>query len=241
MINFIKNLLLSTTAPDGEEKIRNAIAFFASEHERLTHKPLSVSSLHRYLALLDHTSMEKTGRPVFGLGHRTKWRLLTESGGGRKTTRKQDCFVLIPGRDEYLVKATREPNLSYFSSFELDEMKGLAEVNADRLTKVLHRRFSSLETEDRMKLDQVSAELVANTPEMAWTEIDVSEHSFFNNREEVGEMAGLGLLMEKYEAQLKELETQMAEVKRKLKIVTEASNLLREEGLSDDEPQPRWP
>ena len=51
-------------------------------------------------------------------------------------------------------------------------------------------------------------------------------------------MSGLNLLTEKYVTQLKELESRVAEVKRKLETLTEASRLLEEEGLSEDGPQP---
>jgi hypothetical protein len=53
-------------------------------------------------------------------------------------------------------------------------------------------------------------------------------------------MSSLQLLTEKYVNQLKELEASMAEVKRKLEIVMEASRLLTEEGLSEDSHSPDW-
>jgi hypothetical protein len=49
-------------------------------------------------------------------------------------------------------------------------------------------------------------------------------------------MSSLQLLTEKYVNQLKELEASMAEVRRKLEIVMEASRLLEEEGFSEDSP-----
>ena len=52
-------------------------------------------------------------------------------------------------------------------------------------------------------------------------------------------MSGFQLLIEKYVAQIKELETRMAETKHKLEIVMEASRLLAEEGLSDEYPADR--
>lgn len=52
----------------------------------------------------------------------------------------------------------------------------------------------------------------------------------------VPKMSSLQLLTEKYITQLKALETQMADVKHKLEIVTEASRFLEEEGLSEDGP-----
>ncbi len=54
-------------------------------------------------------------------------------------------------------------------------------------------------------------------------------------------MSGLTLLTEKYTNQLTELENKMAELKRKMETVAEASRLLEEEGLSEEEQTPRWP
>jgi hypothetical protein len=236
---------MTTAVHDGEEKVKNAIAFLASEHERLTQELLAVTTVHKYLAFIDNASLEKIGRPAFGFPRRERERTFTDPYERRETP-KDDCFVLIPRKGEYVVKATREPDLSCFSSFELDEMKRLVKVNADRLAKVLHKRFSSLKTDGTKKLDEVYADRLDDTREDAWAAIknaamDVSERSFFTKRKEVGKMSGLNLLIEKYENRLKELETQMEEVKRKLEVVTEASRLLKEEGLSEDEPRPRWP
>jgi hypothetical protein len=63
---------------------------------------------------------------------------------------------------------------------------------------------------------------------------DVFDDDFFINHKEVGTMANLHALIEKYVTQIKELETRMAETKHKLEVVMEASRLLAEEGLSDD-------
>ena len=49
-------------------------------------------------------------------------------------------------------------------------------------------------------------------------------------------MSGLQSLIERYAGQLKELEARLADVKHKLEIVTEASRLLGEEGLSEASP-----
>ena len=53
-------------------------------------------------------------------------------------------------------------------------------------------------------------------------------------------MVSLQLLTEKYVNQLKELEASVAEVKRKLEVVMEASRLLEEEGLSEDSHSRDW-
>lgn len=49
-------------------------------------------------------------------------------------------------------------------------------------------------------------------------------------------MSSLNVLIEKYAAQIKELEARLAETGRKLEIVSEAFRLLVEEGLSDEFP-----
>lgn len=243
MKEFIKKLLLTKAVPEGEKKVRGAIAFFASEHERLTQKPLAVSSLHTYLTLLDHVSSEKVGRPVFGRHFRRVGKTLTDPRA-RQETRKDDSFALILQEGTYVVKATKEPDLSYFSALELDEMKRLIKVNA--LRKVLHTRFSSLETDGTARPDEVPADLTEDTQEEARAEIknaamDGSEGNFFAKSKEANEMTGLTLLMEKYETRLSELEAQMAQVKRKLETVTEVLSLLKEEGLLEDDPKPHWP
>ena len=61
---------------------------------------------------------------------------------------------------------------------------------------------------------------------------------FFTNEKEVRTMSGLKMLTGKYVAEMKELETRLADVKHKLEIVLEASRLLEEEGLSEDNPPP---
>ena len=242
MKRFIRNLLMAKAVPDGENKVRSAIAFFASEHERLTQKPLAVSSLQTYLTLLDHISLEKVGRPVFGRHFRRMGKTLTDPLG-RQETSQNDCFALILQEGEYVVKATKDPDLTYFSSLELDEMKRLVKVNA--LRRVLHRQVSSLKDGTR-RFDDVIVDFVDDTREeaQAGTEnavMDEFERDFFTKRKEVNEMTGLKLLSEKYETRLSELETQMGEVKRKLETVTEALRLLKEEGILEDDPKPHWP
>jgi hypothetical protein len=49
-------------------------------------------------------------------------------------------------------------------------------------------------------------------------------------------MAGPQALIEKYAAQIRDLETRMAETKRRLEVIMEASRLLAEEGLADEQP-----
>jgi hypothetical protein len=50
-------------------------------------------------------------------------------------------------------------------------------------------------------------------------------------------MAGPHALIEKYAAQIRDLETRVAETKRRLEVIMEASRLLAEEGLADEQPE----
>ena len=65
---------------------------------------------------------------------------------------------------------------------------------------------------------------------------DVFNDDFIATYKEAYGMAGLHALIEKYVAQIKELETRMADIRHKLEVFTEASRLLLEEGISDEEP-----
>jgi hypothetical protein len=63
---------------------------------------------------------------------------------------------------------------------------------------------------------------------------DLFDDDLFTKRKEVMTMSNLNVLIEKYVAQMKELETRMADTKHKLEIILEATHLLVEEGLSDE-------
>lgn len=212
--------------PGKEDKIKNAICFFAFEHERLTGKLPTLKSLYDYLAFLDYASIEKTGHPALGL--------LYSMRGGHPlpvTTHeklqglKKDPFIFLPqGHGAYLVKAAGEPDLSWFSSFEKNQMKRLVETYARRFAKAR---------------DAVAA---ADFRKRRWTRSgggvgyeDVFNDDFIKEYKEANAMAGLHTLMERYIAQIKELENRMADTKHKLEIVMEALRLLTEEGLSEEQ------
>jgi hypothetical protein len=221
-----------TTEPGREEKIRNAICFFASEHEKLTHKPLAHTFLYKYLAFLDFASLEKVGRPALGLLSCTMGRGPVPVGiYGKGDKPRDDRFVYVSrGEGRYIVKAAGEPDLSCFSAFELNEMKKLVETYAHQFAKAfdlggvgLGATVYSTKTRHNRKGGMINYG-------------DVFDDEFFTKQREVRIMSGLQLLTEKYVTQLKDLETRMGEVKHKLETVMEASRLLEEEGLSEDSP-----
>jgi hypothetical protein len=219
---------MAVTIRDREKKIKNAICFFASEHERLTHKPLTHTFLDQYLAFFDFASMEKIGHPALGLLYRTRGRGPLPIGTYEmRDKQKNGCHILLSqSKGRYIVKATGKPDLSCFSPFELSEMKRLVETYAHRFAKA----FDAGEAM-RAGLRKGSRGVRTNA---GIDYDDVFDHNFFTKHEEATTMNNLHALIEKYVAQMKELETRMTDVKHKLEVVMEASRLLMEEGLSDE-------
>lgn len=130
---MIEAPMTTTAIPYREEKIKNAVCFFASEHENRTRKPLSQTSLYKYLAFLDFKSLEETGRPALGLVYKAMERgpVPIEIYGKRDSLRNE-CFAFVSLEEgKYIVKANGKPDLDYFSPFELKEMKRLIEIYAD--------------------------------------------------------------------------------------------------------------
>ena len=224
------SLPVATRIPYSEEKTKNAICFFASEHERRTGTLLTHTSLHKYLAFLDYSSTEKTGRPALGVLYQTRERQpLPVSTYAKLQRSRRDCVAFLRGgRGGYFVKAIGEPDLSSFSPFEVSEMKSLVETYAHRFAKRHDAGDASFKEE--------------GSPERTWfarTNASVGYEEVFDNiiatYKEAYAMADLHALIEKYVAQIKELETRLAETKRRLEVVMEASRLLVEAGLSDEQ------
>jgi len=216
---------MAALIPHRGERITNAICFFASEHERLTGTLLTHTSLYKYLAFLDYATMEKTGRPALGLLYlaRMEHPLPVDAYGELQRSRKDCSIFLSLGQGLYLVKATEEPDLSFFSPFEVSEMQSLVGSYAHRFAKA---RNAAEAKGSRKRRWMRTSEGVGYG--------DVFEDNFIATYKEVYTMAGLHALIEKYLAQVKELETRLADTKGKLEVLTEASRLLTEEGLSDE-------
>ena len=127
------------------------------------------------------------------------------------------------------MKATGEPDVSYFSPFELSEMKKLVETYALRFAKACGAEETRLDDTGFWGRTPIRTD-----EDVGYDEVFIDE--FITTYRKAYAMASLNVLIEKYVAQIKELETHMADAKHKLEIVMEASRLLAEEGLSDDYP-----
>ena len=148
MVRLHKHSIMASSIPYREEKIKNAICFFASEHEKHTHKPLSQTFLYKYLAFLDFKSIEVIGRPTLGLIYSAmdKGPVPIEIYANRDKL-KNECFVFVPLEEEkYIVKANGKPDLDYFSPFEIGEMNRLIEIYADYFVKASDISEASHET-----------------------------------------------------------------------------------------------
>jgi hypothetical protein len=208
-----------------EEKIKNAICFFALEHEKLAREPLGLNSLRKYLASLGYRSFEMSRRPALGLlrGRLGRRHVIVDIDG-KQTKLKGDCFSLVPYHGTYVVEAAGSPDLNYFSPFELLGMKRTVEIGAAGLERRVDSGLDIREARGRRMWVGEKAE-------------DEAIHEPPTKHKEVCDMSGLNMLIQRYTKQLEELETRMAEVKRKLEITMEASRLLQEEGLSEDGPR----
>ena len=123
--------------PYQKEKIENAICYFASEHYKTTHKPLTQTYLYKYLAFLDFKSLEDTGKPALGL----EYVAMDHGPVPIKIYRDRDkiksnCFDFrSSGKNVYVVVAKGTPDLDFFSDQEIKEMRRLIEIYADQFVK----------------------------------------------------------------------------------------------------------
>lgn len=116
-----------------KEKIENAIAFFASRHKKATRKPLSQTFLYKYLAFLDFTSLEETGRPVLGLRYKAMERgpVPIEIYSKRENLKTSVFEFRRVGETQFVVMPRQNPNLDYFSGYEINLMDRLIEIYAN--------------------------------------------------------------------------------------------------------------
>ncbi len=120
-----------------KEKVENAICFFASEHIKRTKKPLPQTFLYKYLAFLDFESLEQTGQPVLGLKYiaMDKGPVPPDLYDKRKDLRTE-CFEFKDiGGNKFIIVAKGKPDLQFFSPYEIQQMRRLIEIYADRFMK----------------------------------------------------------------------------------------------------------
>ncbi len=125
-----------------KNKLENAIGYFARKHYEKTKKPLTKTLLYKYLAFLDFRSVRETGRPAIGLKYVAMeygpvpidLHKEIEQTEGNKTGK---CYKLVRESDlgnvVYIYPLTGiEPDLKYFSDYEIKLMDKLIEIFADK-------------------------------------------------------------------------------------------------------------
>lgn len=118
--------------PYREQKIENAICFFAAEHRKTARKPLYQTYLYKYLAFLDFESVKETGHPVLGLTY-----MAMEKGPvpveiyGKREAYLTELFAFSQDKDgNFFVSCRKKPDLSWFSPREIKLMRRLVEIYA---------------------------------------------------------------------------------------------------------------
>ena len=120
--------------PYRDEKIQNAVAFFAQEHKKRAKRHLYQTFLYKYLAFLDFCSLKETGRPVLGLTYQAMALGPVPIEIYRDKTDKP-LYKFVKDELGEIVVAREKPNLDYFSSYELDLMNRLLDIYARRWIK----------------------------------------------------------------------------------------------------------
>lgn len=115
--------------PYRDEKIKNAISFFAKKHTTKTRKPLYQTYLYKYLGFLDFYSVRETGRPVLGLAYSAlHWGPVPME---IYTTKKDtDKYKFTKDGSNYFIRSTQKPDMKYFSQYEIELMNRLVEIYA---------------------------------------------------------------------------------------------------------------
>jgi uncharacterized phage-associated protein len=121
------------------ERIENAMLYFAKEHYKKTKKSLSQTALYKYLAFFEFRMLEKRGEMPFDLQYRAMEHgpVPIEIYDERANPGAFKKIVFEPyqtqkGATSYLVKAKGTFETDYFSENELDEMKNLIEIFAQQ-------------------------------------------------------------------------------------------------------------
>lgn len=134
-----------TMIPYKDEKIKSAVAFFAKHHHKKTKRLLYQTYLYKYLAFLDFWSLRETGRPVLELKYSAMKRgpVPIEIYSKKQDTEKYKFKKSESG--EYIA-ALQDPDLDYFSQYEIELMDRLIEIFAQKWANT--NTFSDASHED---------------------------------------------------------------------------------------------
>ena len=122
-----------------EERIDNAILFFAQKHYQKTKKNLSQAFLYKYLAFFEFRYLKKAGDMPLELTYRAMERgpvpievYRNRDNPGYFSKVIFEPFQTKGGNTGYLVKPNGKFDPDYFAEAELEEMNSLIEIFARR-------------------------------------------------------------------------------------------------------------
>jgi len=116
--------------PYRNDKIQNAIAFFAKEHKKKTRKVLYQTFLYKYLAFFDFWSLREKGRPALDLEYSAMKRgPVPIEIYGNKEEKVKYKFVKDERGGEFIV-AKQDPDMDFFSPYEKELLQKLIEIFA---------------------------------------------------------------------------------------------------------------
>ena len=124
--------------PNQKEKTKNAIGFFALLHKKKTGKDLPQTFLYKYLAFLDFDSVQENGEPVLGLEYYArKLGPVPDKIYDYFKSKKEittDLFVVknIHKKVYMIIPTGKEPDLDFFTNWELNKMESLVNVYGNR-------------------------------------------------------------------------------------------------------------
>ena len=118
--------------PYQKEKFDNAVCFFASEHTRRTGRPTYQTYIYKYLALFDFAVLENTGKPALDIDYEAYKRGPVPEIYDRRRIYNTECFEFVKiisqePDEKYIVAAKKDPDMEYFSSYEIEIMKALVD------------------------------------------------------------------------------------------------------------------
>ena len=115
------------------EKIDNAMCYFATEHHNRTGRYLPQTTLFKYLAYLDFSSIKDNGRPSLEL----EYKAMDNGPVPHKLYNKRRDYktnlveFVSRGNEKFIIKAKKNANLDYFSKYEISKMNELLEKYAN--------------------------------------------------------------------------------------------------------------
>jgi len=134
--------------PYRDEKIKNAANFFAQEHRKRAGKPLYQTHLYKYLTYLEFYSIKETGMPALGL----TFRAMTHGPVPLEVYQEKEAVTgckFVQDQFGEQVIPTSNPDLDYFSEYELKLMKQLLDrfshywITANDMSESTHKDINA--------------------------------------------------------------------------------------------------